>query len=117
MVDECAGDRGALLFAARDLGGVFVFDGGDAEYIAQAVRFVLHTASSLAGDDAGQQDVFAHGQPVEQQEVLEHKAQLAVAHIGERVLVQTGQLLPAQGDAAAVRGDVTGDAVEQRGLA
>ena len=111
VVDERAGDRGALLFAARDLGGVFVPDGGDAEYVAQAVRVIFHAARVFTRDDAGQQDVFAHGQAVEQQEVLEHKAQLAVAHLGERVLIQPGDLLAAQGDAAAVSGDVAGDTV------
>ena len=116
VVDERAGDCGALLFAARDFGGVFIPDGGDAEHVAQAVRVIFHAARVFARDDAGQQDVFAHGQAVEQQEVLKYKAQLAVAHLCERVLVQPGELLTAQADAAAVRGDVAGDAVEERGL-
>ena len=104
-------------FAARNLGGVFVFDARDAEHVAQAVRVRLHAARMVARDDAGQQDVVAYGQPVEQQEVLEHKAQLAITHLCQRIFVQPREFLAAQGDAAAVRGDVARDAVEQRGLA
>ena len=116
VVDEGAGHGGALLLSAGDLCRILVPDGTDAEDAAQAVGGLLHVASGLPGDDAGQEDVVPDREAVQQQEVLEHEAQFLVAHCGQGVLVQPGQLLAAQADAARVGGDVAGDAVEQGGL-
>ena len=64
-----------------------------------------------AGDDGGQKDVLPDRQAVQEQEILENKAQLPVADSGQGVLVQAGQLLRTQGDLAAVGWNVAGDAV------
>ena len=117
VVDEGPGHGTALLLAAGDLRRVLVPDGGDAEHVAQLVRPGLRLGGDGAADDGGQQDVLPDRQAVQQQEILEHEAQLPVADLGQGVLAEVGQLPVSQSDLPAVDGDVAGDAVEQRGLA
>ena len=101
----------ALLLAAGDLRRVLTADVADAEYVAQLVGPLLHLGVHGPTDDGGQQDVLPDGEAVQQQEILEHEAQLLVADLGQSVLPQVGQLRLAQGDLSAVGGDVAGDAV------
>ena len=115
-VDQGPGHGGALLFPAGDLRRVFFPDPGDAEHVAQGVAPGLGLGVDLSADDGGQEDVFPDGEPVQEQKVLEHKAQLPVADLRQGRLVQSGELRIPQADAPLVRGDVAGDAVEQRGL-
>ena len=111
VVDEGPGNGSALLFSAGNLRRVLVPNGGDAEHIAQLVRPSLRQVADSAGDDGGQKDVLPDRQAVQEQEILENKAQLPVADSGQGVLVQAGQLLRTQGDLAAVGWNVAGDAV------
>ena len=83
MVDERPGHGGTLLLTAGDLRRVFVPDGGDTEYIAQLVRPGLRLAGDGAADDGGQENVLPDRQTVQQQEVLEHKAQVVPAKCGD----------------------------------
>ena len=92
MVDERPGHGGTLLLTAGDLRRVFVPDGGDTEYIAQLVRPGLRLAGDGAADDGGQENVLPDRQTVQQQEVLEHKAQLPVADLCQSVLAEICQL-------------------------
>ena len=111
MVDERPGHGGTLLLTAGDLRRVFVPDGGDTEYIAQLVRPGLRLAGDGAADDGGQENVLPDRQTVQQQEVLEHKAQLPVADLCQSVLAEICQLPIPQHDLPTVDGDVAGDAV------
>ena len=71
----------------------------------------LRLAGDGAADDGGQENVLPDRQTVQQQEVLEHKAQLPVADLCQSVLAEICQLPIPQHDLPTVDGDVAGDAV------
>ena len=117
MVNQGAGNGGALLFAAGDFRRIFVLNGRDAEYVAKLICPRFCRCGNSAADDGGQQNVFPDGQPIQQQKILKHKAQLLVSHSGQCILVQPGQFGISQQNTAGIGWNVAGDTVEQSGFA
>ena len=67
-------------------------------------------------DDPGQQDVFPHGEPVQEHEILKDKAQFFISDLCQFFLGEAGKLLPGQRDQTALVRDIAGNAVEQSAL-
>ena len=115
-VYQCARDRGALFFTAGDLSGVFIPDVRNPEQCTQLIGFPFHGRIDFPADDAGEYDVVAHGQSVEQKKILKDKAELLIAHSGKLGFLQRRKIGIVQQNAAGVRCQVTGNAVEQGGF-
>ncbi len=111
--DEGAGDRDALLLAARELAGAMARAMGDADL----VHHLVDTALALGGGDVvveqGQLDILAHRQLVDQVEALEDEADVGLAHVGELALREAGDLLSVEQVRTARRAVEHADHVEQ----
>ena len=90
---------------------------GDAKQGEQGVRKLLGFRFHPVLDDARNEDIFPHGEPVEQHEVLKDKTQLFIADLSQGVLLQPLEVLAAQRDRSLLKRDIAGDAVEQCALA
>ena len=97
LADERAGDRDALLLAARELRGAVA--GALAE--PDALERVADDGARQprAGEPRRQRDVLLGGQRAEQVERLEDEADLLAAQPGERLLAQLAELVVAEAHA------------------
>ena len=115
VVDQRAGDRGALLHAAGQLVGIFVFEAGEADHGQQLARPLPAFAVGKAKNLRRQQDVLQHPAPFQQQRLLEHHADVARrvegmlaradAHLAGVVVVKTRENLQQRRLAATRRAD------------
>ena len=86
------------------------------EQCTQLVGLPLHGRIDFPADDAGEHDVVAHGQSVEQKKILKDKTELLVAHGGKLGFLQRGKVGIVQQNTAGIRRQVAGNAVEQGGF-
>ncbi len=115
--DDRAGDRDALLLAAGELGGEVVQAVGHAHRRQRPFGAAAALGAVQAGVGERQFDVGERGGAGDEVEGLEDEAELAVAQVGELVLVEVvgvgavDQVAPAGGDVEAAKD------VHQRALA
>ena len=102
LIDERAGHRCALFFAAGDLRRIFVADMRQPKHLAKLVGARFHLVVDARTDDRRQENILAHRKPIEQQKILENKAKLFIAHISEGFLVQLGELRVAEQNTAGI---------------
>ena len=78
--EQGAGDRDALLLAARQLGGQEVAPVAHADPLERGLRARLPAVAVAAGVDVGEHHVLERGAVAEQVERLEHEADAARPH-------------------------------------
>ena len=93
-VNQGAGNGDALLLSARELVGQVVVAGGQTDDLEGMHGSLAHffRGDAPRGVEHGQLDVFERGGAREQIEPLEDKTELLVAHVGELVAVQFGDV-------------------------
>ena len=107
IVGKRAGDRRALLHAARELLRPVVLKAGQADPMDESIGDLAAIRLGYPALAQAERDVFAHRQPREQRVRLKHHAAIGA---GSR------DLLPVQHDAAAGRPVKACDDAEQRGF-
>ena len=94
LVHQRPGDRDPLALAARELVGPVVHPVAPGRPASSAARRALAAlAAAHAGVDQRQLHVVQRGGPGQQVEGLEHEPDLPVAHPGQRVVGEPGDLL------------------------
>ena len=86
VVDERAGDRGALLLAAGEFAGIHAALVGEPDEIERARNLAHDVARGRAGHLHRERDVLPNRLVGEQFEILEHDAQLAAQRRNARTL-------------------------------
>jgi len=122
LVDKRPNDRYALAFAAGELTGAMIEPLTKADAVEQAAGAIngsfagSKTGGASRSCQSGHKDVFQRGALRQEKVGLEDEAELAVAHGGDRVLVQRGKVLSVQRDGAAVRAVQRANDLQQRAL-
>ena len=117
-VDECPGDRHALLLAAGELGGMVVEPVGEADALERLTgTFAPLAGGNPPGIDHRQLDILERRRPCQEVEVLEHEAEVTIADRGALVLGERHHL-PAVEPVAPGRGPIeAAERVHERRLA
>src|SRR5262249_29730181 len=115
LVRERARDGHALLFTARKLRRVMMRPVTQADFVEQRPRAAAGLGD--AHDLHRREDVFVGRERGDQVERLKDEADQPAAQLGQFVLGHSGDLAPAQTDAARSRRVESGDQAEQRRFA
>src|SRR6516165_5029252 len=81
LVDERAGNGGALAFAAGEFGGPVVEAIGEANPAKQFARPLLDLGFRIGGNKRGNQRVFENGALRQQVVILEYETDVAIAEV------------------------------------
>ena len=117
LMDQRAGDRGALHFAAGDLLRVVRQPMRDADALGERPRAAFRLLVLHAREQAGQRDVVADRQRRQQVEELEDEADLLAAHPRQLVVAHRRQIAIVERQRAARRAIHRAAQVQQRRLA